>query len=106
MKILLKAILLLLFVYSSISLEAQSITGIWRGKINGTLTELKIIRNGDQLAGVAYYYHNRNIYKKYNIKGHFDPETNSVIWWDEILLEEQGKIGILQIKADPEAQML
>ncbi|KIC92433.1 hypothetical protein HY58_02545 [Flavihumibacter sp. ZG627] len=88
------------------NLFAQNITGVWRGKINGSNTEIKLIKSGDNLVGVAYYYHNRNAFKRYSIKGHFDPATNSVIWWDEMLLEEKGKKGLLQISADPAAQLM
>ena len=86
--------------------RAQQITGVWRGKINGSNTEIKIVKSGDNLVGVAYYYHNRNAFKRYSIKGHFDANTNSVIWWDEMLLEEKGKKGLLQISADPAAQLM
>ena len=40
--------------------------------------------------GTSYYYLNKNNYRRYSIKGYFDPETNSVIWWDDVLLEEKG----------------
>ena len=40
--------------------------------------------------GTSYYYSNKNNFRRYAIKGYFDPETNSVIWWDDVLLEEKG----------------
>lgn len=97
---------LMLFTTLCSNLFAQNITGVWRGKINGSNTEIKLIKSGDNLVGVAYYYHNRNAFKRYSVKGHFDPATNSVIWWDEMLLEEKGKKGLLQISADPAAQLM
>lgn len=98
--------LVLSFLFSTLFAGAQTITGVWRGKIKGSQAEVKIVKSGDELVGVAYYYQNKTRYKRYSIKGHFDPETNSVIWWDEMLLEEQGKRGPLQIGSDPSAQMM
>jgi len=40
--------------------------------------------------GTSYYYSGKNNYRRYSIKGYFDPETNNVIWWDDVLLEEKG----------------
>lgn len=62
---------------------AQQITGIWKGKVKATHLELKIIKSGDSLTGTSYYYSNRNNYRRYSIKGYFDPETNDVVWWDD-----------------------
>jgi hypothetical protein len=68
----------------------QTITGAWKGKIGSMRTELKLIKKGDSLMGTSYYYSGKNNYRRYSIKGYFDPETNSVIWWDDALLEEKG----------------
>ncbi|GAO45057.1 hypothetical protein [Flavihumibacter petaseus] len=89
-----------------VNVQAQTITGVWRGKVNRQQTELKLVKNGDQLVGVAYYYSGKNQYKKYSVKGHFDPETNGVIWWDEVLLEEQKSRLPLSLKANPDAQLM
>jgi hypothetical protein len=70
--------------------QAQQITGVWRGKINKHRVELKIIQNGDSLTGTSYYYAAANSYSRYSIKGYFDPNTNSVIWWDDELIEKKG----------------
>jgi len=64
---------------------AQQITGIWKGKIKATSVELKIIKSGDSLTGTSYYGSKYN-FRRYSIKGYFDPETNDVIWWDDELL--------------------
>ncbi|KYP15566.1 MAG: hypothetical protein A1D16_07935 [Flavihumibacter sp. CACIAM 22H1] len=94
--------------FSIISMDAaaQTITGVWRGKIKGQQAEVKLIKSGDNLVGVAYYYQKKNNYKRYSIRGHFDPATNSVIWWDEVLLDAYGKGGIMQIRPDAGAQLM
>jgi hypothetical protein len=78
------------------------ITGVWKGKINKQRVEVKIIQNGDNLAGTAYYYESANNYRRYSIKGYFDPNTNEAVWWDDQLLEEKtgrfsspGKVPLL-----------
>ncbi|HYH14315.1 MAG TPA: hypothetical protein VD794_03790 [Flavisolibacter sp.] len=71
-------------------LQAQQITGVWKGKINKQRVEVKIVQNGDSLTGTSYYYASANSYSRYTIKGYFNPNTNSVIWWDDQLIEEKG----------------
>lgn len=78
------------FLTSSLVVSGQTITGAWKGKIGSMRTELKLVKKGDSLVGTSYYYSNKNNYRRYSIKGYFDPETNSVIWWDDVLLEEKG----------------
>jgi hypothetical protein len=74
---------------------SQMITGVWKGKINKKKTELKIIQKGDSLLGTSYYYESENNYRRYSIKGYFDPNTNQAIWWDDQLLKEKsGKLSI------------
>ena len=71
------------------------ITGVWKGKINNKKAELKIIQKGDSLLGNSYYYESENNYRRYSIKGYFDPETNEAVWWDDQLIEEKtGKLSI------------
>jgi hypothetical protein len=71
------------------------ITGVWKGKINKKKVELKIIQKGDSLLGTSYYYESENNYRRYSIKGYFDPETNEAVWWDDELIEEKtGKLSI------------
>ena len=83
-------------------LQAQMITGVWKGKINRQKVEVKIIQNGDNLAGTSYYYESSTNYRRYSIKGYFDPATNEAVWWDDELLEEKtgrfsspGKLPLL-----------
>lgn len=71
------------------------ITGVWRGKINKKKAELKIIQRGDSLLGTSYYYESENNYRRYSIKGYFDPESNEAVWWDDELIEEKtGKLSL------------
>jgi hypothetical protein len=82
-------VLLLLFCGFSNVLQAQTITGAWKGKIGSAHTELKLIKKGDSLLGTSYYYTSRSNYIRYAVKGYFDPNSNSVIWWDEAMLEDR-----------------
>jgi hypothetical protein len=71
------------------------ITGVWKGKIDKKKTELKLIQKGDSLLGTSYYYESENNYRRYSIKGYFDPNTNEAVWWDDQLLEEKtGKFSV------------
>ena len=72
------------------STSAQMITGNWKGKINRQKVEVKIIQTGDSLTGTSYYYESVNNYRRYSIKGHFDPNTNNAVWWDDRLIEEKS----------------
>ena len=84
-----------LFCFFSFFSSAQMITGVWKGKINKKKTEVKIIQNGDSLLGTSYYYESENNYRRYSIKGYFDPNTNEAVWWDDQLLEERiGKLSL------------
>jgi hypothetical protein len=69
---------------------AQQITGVWKGKIDRRKVEVKIIQKGDSLTGTSYYYESANNYRRYSIKGYFDPNDNSVVWWDDQLIEDKG----------------
>ena len=71
------------------------ITGVWNGKINHQKVEVKFIQHGDSLAGTAYYFESANNYRRYSIKGYFDPETNEAVWWDDQLIDE--KLGRLNL---------
>ncbi len=86
--------------------SAQTITGVWRGKIDRQQTELKLVKKGDEIVGVAYYYTNKNNYRRYSVRGRFDVETNAVIWWDEVLIDDQKPRYALQIGADPGARLM
>jgi hypothetical protein len=83
-----------LFVSITLFAPAQMITGVWHGKIGGQKVEVKIVQNGDSLAGTSYYYASANNYQRYTIKGYFDVNTNSAVWWDDHLIEsKKGLLG-------------
>jgi hypothetical protein len=92
-------LMLFLFLYTAAS--AQTITGAWRGKIGSANAELKLIKKGDSLLGTSYYYTSHNKYRRYAVRGYFDPNTNAVVIWDDEMLEDRlsGKI----FAADKEA---
>lgn len=79
------------------------ITGVWKGKIGKQKAEVKIIQKGDSLTGTSYYYESSGNYRRYSIKGYFDTENNSAVWWDDQLIEEKsgrfnlggGKVALL-----------
>jgi hypothetical protein len=85
---------LMIFGLCTSSTQAQTITGAWKGKIGSAHTELKLIKKGDSILGTSYYYTSRSNYIRYAVKGYFDPNSNSVVWWDDAMLEDRlsGKI--------------
>ena len=87
---------LLFFICSfATSSSAQMITGVWKGKINKKKAEVKLIQKGDSLVGTCYYYESETNYRRYSIKGYFDPNTHEGIWWDDQLLEDKtGKLSL------------
>jgi hypothetical protein len=88
-------LLLVRFPFSS-TLNAQMITGTWKGKINRQKVEVKIIQQGDSLTGTSYYYESANNYRRYSIKGYFDGTSNEAVWWDDRLLDEKsGRFNII-----------
>jgi hypothetical protein len=91
----------LLFIIS-LNTSGQTITGAWKGKIKNIRAELKIIRLGDSLVGTSYYYESKNNFRRYRIKGFFDPFTNQVIWWDDMLMTDKAS-GIFARTMAPEA---
>ena len=81
---------IIIAVLFSLSSQAQPITGVWKGKIKSASVELKLVKSGDSLVGTAYYYTSANRYRRYSVKGYFDPETNNVIWWDDLLITDNA----------------
>ena len=89
-----------LVVFISCSLNAQTITGAWKGKVKNTRVELKLVRSGDSISGTSYYYESKTNYRRYAVKGYFDPNTNEVIWWDDMLLEDQSSKSARTVNSD------
>ena len=75
--------------------NAQPVTGVWKGKIAHRNVELKIVKNGDSLTGTSYYYTSANNFRRYSIKGYFDATDNSVVWWDDQLIDEKNGNSLL-----------
>src|SRR5438874_771930 len=72
-------------------IDAQMITGVWHGKIDNEKLEVKMIQTGDSITGTSYYYESASRYRRYIIKGYFDETDNSVVWWDDQLIEDKTK---------------
>lgn len=90
MKLSLLKLLLIAAILTTSYADAQPVTGVWKGKIAGKKVELKIIKKGDSLTGTSYYYQSPTSYRRYSIKGYFDSQDNSVVWWDDVLIEEKN----------------
>ena len=81
----------LLFLMSGAPvIKAQTITGVWTGKINLQKVEVKMVLKGADLTGTTCYYESPNIYVRYGIKGYFNSRTKEAVWWDDQLIEEKG----------------
>ena len=87
--------LLLLVLLAATTLSAQQVTGVWKGRIDRRRVEVKIVQNGDSLTGTSYYGDGPGSYRRYSIRGYFDAMDNSVVWWDDQLLESKGGRGLL-----------
>jgi len=83
-------------------LQAQSVTGVWEGRImfpQGGLArpytvELRIERIGDSLRGVCFYHTGLRDYVKVPVRGYFNPYDGTVTWWhaDGTALDAQGRL--------------
>jgi hypothetical protein len=87
-----KTIFALSFLVVSACTNAQMITGVWKGKVGSGFKavklELKLVQRGDSIFGTSYYYENANNYRRYSVKGYFNQQTNEVVWWDDVLIEQ------------------
>lgn len=81
-----------LILFFTTALHAQMITGVWKGKVGSGIkaqkVELKLVQKGDSILGTSYYYESANNYRRYSVKGYFNQQTNEVIWWDDVLVEQ------------------
>ncbi|HEY5370982.1 MAG TPA: hypothetical protein VIJ75_18510 [Hanamia sp.] len=99
LKLYLRHLLLLAGIVCYSCANAQLITGVWKGKIDHKNVELKIVKDGDSLTGTSYYYQSPNSYRRYSIKGYFDDRDNSVVWWDDQLIDEKNSNKLLPAKS-------
>jgi hypothetical protein len=79
-----------ILIFLCLSTQAQPITGVWTGNMGNSRVELKLVRKGDSLIGTSYYYDSKSVYRRYSVKGYFDGATNDVIWWDDVLIEDNS----------------
>jgi len=79
-----------LFFFICLQIQAQPITGIWKGKMGSSRVELKLVRKGDSLIGTSYYYDSKSNFRRYSVKGYFDDKNNDVIWWDDAIIEDNS----------------
>lgn len=94
----LSACLLVSICIFSGTARGQMITGVWKGKIDKKKVEVKIVQKGDSLTGSSYYYESPTSYSRYAIKGYYDQQTNSAVWWDDIVIREgAGKKPLLSV---------
>ena len=93
-----KTVIFLLFVQL---VQAQPITGIWKGKMGNYKVELKLVRKGDSLIGTSYYYDSKSHFIRYSVKGYFDDKNNDVIWWDDVLIEDNSSQHFLGTAQQP-----
>jgi hypothetical protein len=94
----LRHLLTLVAFFLCFSAIAQPVTGVWKGKIDRKNVELKLIKNGDSLTGTSYYYESPKSFRRYSIKGYFDERDNSVVWWDDQLIEEKNSSKLFLAK--------
>lgn len=78
---------------------AQPVTGFWKGKIDRKNVELKIIKIGDSITGTCYYYASASSYRRYSIRGYFNYRDNSLVWWDDVLIEEKNSTRLFAAKS-------
>ena len=80
------------FLLLATVIHAQMITGVWKGKVGSGIraqkVELKLVQKGDSILGTSYYYESANNYRRYSVKGYFNQQTNEVVWWDDVLVEQ------------------
>ncbi|HET7002360.1 MAG TPA: hypothetical protein VFI33_13655 [Puia sp.] len=81
-----KKLVLFAVIFSSLSVQAQKVTGYWYGQANvemagiqnNYLTELIISQKGNKVKGFFGYYF-KDVYQSFVVKGTFDPKTNKLV---------------------------
>jgi hypothetical protein len=82
---------LLLLVSGACGLQAvaQPVTGIWKGRVGNALpgtgrsypVEIKLVRDGDSLRGIAYYRTLGRNHIRMPVSGYINPYDGTVSWW-------------------------
>jgi hypothetical protein len=81
-----KKLVLYAVIFSSLSVQAQKVTGYWYGQANvemagiqnNYLTELIISQKGNKVKGFFGYYF-KDVYQSFVVKGTFDPKTKKLV---------------------------
>jgi hypothetical protein len=81
-----KKLVLFAVIFSTLSVQAQKVTGYWYGQANvemagiqnNYLTELIISQKGNKVKGFFGYYF-KDVYQSFVVKGTFDPKTNKLV---------------------------
>jgi hypothetical protein len=81
-----KKLALIIVILSTLSVQAQKVTGYWYGQANvemagiqnNYLTELIISQKGNKVKGFFGYYF-KDVYQSFVVKGSFDPKTNKLV---------------------------
>jgi hypothetical protein len=81
-----KKLVLIVALFSTLSIQAQKVTGYWYGQANvemagiqnNYLTELIISQKGNKVKGFFGYYF-KDVYQSFVVKGTFDPKTNKLV---------------------------
>ncbi|NDC78998.1 MAG: hypothetical protein EBZ67_14190 [Chitinophagia bacterium] len=83
------SVLLLAGCLASVISHAQPVSGQWKGRLGGPAlglgrsfqVELRILRTGDSLIGVANYRTLGNNHVRMPVRGYFNPFDGTVSWW-------------------------
>ena len=90
-----RLVLFLLWVFSSITLTGQNLTGIWRGtrtqNAGGCFPEysleLQITYAGNSIMGRAYNFYDREKFTKINFSGRYNPQTKRMVIIESAVLQ-------------------
>jgi hypothetical protein len=82
-------LLLLLTGAGGLETAGQPVTGIWKGRVGTALpgmgrsypVEMKLVRDGDSLRGIAYYRTLGRNHIRMPVSGYVNPYDGTVSWW-------------------------
>jgi hypothetical protein len=104
-------LLALLFCACGAGIQAQPLSGVWRGKVQvkqgivprSYQLELHWERMGDSLRGQAFYYQGKQRVSQTAVEGWVNPIDGTVTWWDTHVIEGSRSLpgkGQLHFSAD------